>query len=129
MPKTGMPQGEAGRIRVMPRALEARDLVDWGPIASSAAPAGAPPSRTRGALLYKGPDGSPEAGLWECTPGIWECRVARDEFCHFLSGHCVYTHDAGERTEIRGGDTAFFPAGWSGRCQVLQTVRKVYMIR
>jgi uncharacterized protein len=134
-------------VRVIRAAasVAAAELKDWGPIAPlpvalGAAPAGggaatagraaAPAgSRTRGLLLHKGPGGSPEAGIWECTPGEWECRVARDEFCHFLAGRCVYTHESGERTEIVPGDAAFFPAGWNGRCSVIETVRKVYMIR
>jgi len=119
-----------GTVRVIRKAAEARELVDWG---SLAPPGGGPAigsaSRTRGVLLHKGPGGSPEAGIWECTPGAWDCRVTRDEFCHFLSGRCVYTDASGERTEIAGGDIAFFPAGWAGVCEVIETVRKVYMIR
>jgi len=127
-------------VRVVRAAasVPAGAMTDWGPIAplpegarGSPAGGGAAPaaSRTRGVLLHKGPGGVPEAGIWECTPGEWECRVTRDEFCHFLSGRCVYTHESGERTEIAGGDAAFFPAGWNGRCSVIETVRKVYMIR
>lgn len=112
-------------VRVLRGAGGERNLADWGPVASPLRGL----SRTRGTLLHKGPGGSPEAGLWECTPGAWACRVERDEFCHFLSGRCVYTHESGERTEICGGDTAFFPSGWNGTCEVLETVRKVYLIR
>jgi hypothetical protein len=115
---------------MLPGAAAAAGLEDWGPVLAPlpAAPGG-PVSRTRGVLLHRGPDGFPEAGLWECTPGRWECRVTRDEFCHFLAGRCVYTDAGGGRTEIRGGDAAFFPAGWAGTCEVLETVRKVYLIR
>jgi len=122
---------EAIRVHVLRGAAEQTRLVEWGPIA----PLGEDradrerTSRTRGILLYGGAGNYPEAGLWECTPGAWECRVVRDEFCHFLAGRCVYTHESGERTEIRGGDAAFFPAGWNGACEVIETVRKVYLIR
>ncbi len=102
------------------------DLVDWGPVAQ---PVGEVVSHTSGRLLHHDEDGDNETGLWVCTPGIWRCQVERDEFCHFLAGHCVYTDDGGERLEIEGGDAAFFPAGWSGTCEVLETVRKTYMIR
>ena len=71
----------------------------------------------------------PEAGYWRCTPGSWRCEVERDEFCHFLEGSCLYTHDNGEEIAIKGGDTAWFPAGWRGRCDVQDTVAKVYLIR
>jgi hypothetical protein len=120
------------RVHVLRGAAGQRDLVDWGPITPAGGVAGigaAAASHTRGILLYRGTEKHPEAGLWECTPGCWDCRVERDEFCHFLAGRCVYTHESGERTEIRGGDAAFFPAGWNGRCEVIETVRKVYLIR
>ncbi len=122
--------GIAVRVIRGAAAVPAEAMPDWGPIALPAdSPAGgARVSRTRGVLLHKGPGGSPEAGIWECTPGLWECRVARDELCHFLSGRCVYTHESGERTEIAADDAAFFPAGWNGVCEVIETVRKVYMI-
>ncbi len=111
-----------------PHIRAARDfdhnLVDWGPVAAAIAGN----SRTRGVLLYKGQDGTPEAGLWECTPGEWECHVTRDEFCHFLAGRCTYTHESGEVIVVEPDTTAFFPAGWRGTCRVEETVRKVYMI-
>lgn len=112
-------------LRLIRDAARVRELVDWGPTPSPVRGE----SRTRGVLLHKGPGGSPEAGIWECTPGVWNCRVERDEFCHFLSGRCVYTHESGERVEIAGGDVALFPAGWRGVCEVIETVLKVYMIR
>lgn len=55
--------------------------------------------------------------------------MTRDEFCHFLAGRCSYSEDGGAVIEITAGDAAFFPAGWQGTCQVLETVRKTYMIR
>ncbi len=30
--------------------------------------------------------------------------------------------------DIIGGDTAWFPAGWKGKCHVTKTVAKVYVI-
>ncbi|MDH3693931.1 MAG: cupin domain-containing protein [Gammaproteobacteria bacterium] len=86
-------------------------------------------SHTRGVLLHKGENGESECGVWECTPGYWQCHVERDEFCHFLSGQCEYISHSGENIHIEPGTIAFFPAGWKGTCQVTQTIRKVYMIR
>ena len=101
------------------------DLVDWGTIPTMIEGE----SRTSGRLLYKGEDGSPESGVWVCTPGFWECHVTRDEMCHFLEGRCTYTHESGEVIEIEPDTLAFFPEGWRGTCRVQETVRKVYMIR
>ena len=114
------------KLLKQPDAIAGDDLADWGPVAK---PAGDVVSHTNGRLLHRDEDGNSETGLWVCTPGVWRCEVERDEFCHFLAGRCVYTDDEGERLEIEGGDAAFFPAGWAGTCEVLETVRKTYMIR
>lgn len=85
-------------------------------------------SNTSGRLLYKGPSGQSESGVWICTPGLWNCHVTRDEFCHFLRGSCTYTHESGEVIEIIPDTVAFFPKDWRGTCRVHETVRKIYMI-
>lgn len=107
-------------------AIPEAELVDWGPVSE---PLGEPVSRTSGRLLHRDPDGANETGVWLCTPGRWRCVVERDEFCHFLAGRCRYTADDGAVLEIGPGDAAFFPAGWSGTCEVREAVRKTYMIR
>ncbi len=110
---------------VMTDPLSITDLVDWGPIPTMLEGQ----SLTSGRLLWKGPGGRPEAGLWVCTPGRWACHVTADEFCHFLAGRATYVHDSGEVIEIFPDTAAFFPEGWRGECTVHETVRKVYMIR
>ena len=75
---------------VMRHPLEVKDLVDWGVIPTMIEGE----SRTSGKLLYKGPGGSPESGIWVCTPGYWNCHVTADEFCHFLAGRCTFTPEA-----------------------------------
>jgi len=86
-------------------------------------------SRTSGIVLHKGPEGQSETGIWICTPGYWNCHVTRDEFCHFLTGRCTYTHERGDVIEIAPDTAAFFPQGWKGTCRVHETIRKIYMIR
>jgi uncharacterized cupin superfamily protein len=100
-------------------------LVDWGLIPTMIDGA----SHTSGKLLYKGPGGRSECGIWRCTPGRWRCHVTRDEFCHFLEGRSTYVHESGEVIEIVPDTAAFFPQDWRGVCTVHETVRKVYMIR
>ena len=100
------------------------DLVDWG--AQPDALAGA--SHSTGRLLHKGPGNSPECGIWVCTPGHWRLQVPRDEFCHFVSGHAVYTSDTGEVIEVTPGTCVLFPAGWSGAAEVRETIRNIYML-
>jgi uncharacterized cupin superfamily protein len=101
------------------------DLVDWG--VQSDAIEGV--SHSSGRLLFKGPNNSPETGLWICTPGKWFCHVTSDEFCHFLEGRCTYVHESGEVIEIKPDTAAFFRKDWKGVCTVHETVKKVYMIR
>ena len=113
------------KISILTNPLSQTELTDWG----------SPPimlegrSETRGALLHKGEGGQSECGLWECSPGTWRCEVERDEFCHFLAGEAVYESDDGTATAIRPDTIAFFPKGWRGTCRVIETVKKVYMIR
>lgn len=102
-----------------------RKLKDWGAIPTMLEGE----SRTSGLLLHRNEDGSSECGIWVCTPGTWACQVERDEFCHFLSGRCTYLGEDGQTIEVVPDTLAFFPAGWRGTCRVVETVRKVYMIR
>jgi uncharacterized cupin superfamily protein len=105
--------------------LSQTGLVDWGIIPTMLEGE----SRTSGKLLYKGPGGRSECGIWRCTPGRWSCHVTRDEFCHFLAGRSTYVHESGEVIEIAPDTVAFFPQDWRGVCTVHETVTKVYMIR
>lgn len=105
--------------------LSVTGLVDWGSIPTMLAGE----SRTSGKLLYKGPEGRSECGIWHCTPGKWTCHVTRDEFCHFLAGRSTYVHENGEVIEIVPDTVAFFPQDWKGVCTVHETITKVYMIR
>lgn len=86
-------------------------------------------SGNSGRLLWKGEDGTPEAGLWVCTPGSWRLTLPRDELCHFLEGRAVYRRDDGEAIEIRPGMVVHFREDWSGEVEVFETLRSVYMLR
>jgi uncharacterized cupin superfamily protein len=51
------------------------------------------------------------------------------EVCHILSGRATLTDsNSGDATEITAGDFVILPRGWSGRWDVHETVRKVYVI-
>jgi len=101
------------------------DFDDWGVIDTMIEGS----SRTWGKVLSRREDGSSEMGIWHCSPGTWRCHVTSDEFCHFISGACVYTHESGEVITIVADTIASFPEGWRGVCEVTETIRKVYMIR
>ena len=100
------------------------DLVDWGNQSDMVEGQ----SHSSGRLLHKGPNNQPETGIWVCTPGTWRLSIPRDEFCHFVAGRAVYRSDAGEEIEVTSGTAVLFPAGWTGQCAVLETIRNIYML-
>ncbi len=73
-------------------------------------------------------EGNLTAGTWECEPGKLKLDLDITEFCHLLKGHWVLTSDSGRVTEVKAGDSWIFPRGWKGTAEVVETVRKVYMI-
>ena len=100
------------------------DLVDWGPQPDMIEGQ----SHSTGRLLHKGPDNSPETGVWVCTPGRWRLTVPRDEFCHFVAGRATYRSDTGEVIQVSPGSCVLFPAGWSGEATIHDTTRNIYML-
>jgi uncharacterized cupin superfamily protein len=72
--------------------------------------------------------GNLAAGTWECEPGTLQLDLDLTEFCHLLKGHWIFTSESGQVTEVRAGDSWIFPRGWKGTAEVVETVRKVYMI-
>ncbi len=85
-------------------------------------------SHSSGRLLYKDRETGTESGLWVCTPGRWRLSIPRDEFCHFISGRAVYRSDEGEVIDVTPGTAILFPAGWTGECLVLETIRNLYFL-
>jgi uncharacterized cupin superfamily protein len=68
-----------------------------------------------------------EAGVWECSPGIWRRQVRQAELCHFVSGYAFFTPEGGDKFEIKAGDAVFFPPGSQGVWDVRETIRKSYV--
>lgn len=101
-----------------------QDLVDWG--AQPDAISGA--SHSTGRLIHKGPGNRPELGIWVCTPGHWRLSIPRDEFCYFVAGRATYRRDNGEVVEVTPGTAVFFAAGWTGTCEVHETMRNSYYL-
>lgn len=107
----------------------AEDLADWGDQPDALPPeASEGASRSSGRLLWKGEGGRPEVGLWVCTPGRWRLALPADELCHFVAGRATYRSDAGEVIEIGPGTVVHFPKGWTGECEVVETLRNLYML-
>lgn len=91
-----------------------------------AVPLGEPLAATRVHAVER-PDGV-EAGVWECSPGRWRRQIMQAEFCHFIQGRCRFIPDQGTAIDIAAGDALYFPANSSGVWEVLETVRKSYVL-
>ena len=98
-------------------------LEDWG----TPKTIGEPICRLRGLTISENEDGS-QAGIWECTPGKFIREVKQAEMTTFLSGHCFFHPDNGDPIEIKGGDVLFFPENSTGTWEILETVRKAYLV-
>ena len=69
-----------------------------------------------------------KTGVWECQPGGWNITPREDtELCYIVSGRVRVTDNgSGNVYEVSAGDVVVQPKGWTGRWEVLETVRKVY---
>ncbi|WP_198939351.1 cupin domain-containing protein [Motiliproteus sp. MSK22-1] len=69
------------------------------------------------------------SGIWECTEGKWNADYSsKNEFCHILAGKVVLTDEAGGASTFSVGDSFVIPAGFVGTWEVLEPVRKLYVI-
>lgn len=106
-------------------ALLEGPLEDWGPRVG--ADVGEP--MMSGRVLQPRGEGLPEVGVWECTPGGWAIESRADtEVVLLLSGRARLSDADGTSVELGAGESIVLPIGWSGRWDILETVRKVYVI-
>lgn len=69
------------------------------------------------------------SGIWDCSPGKWTANYAtKNEFCHILSGRVVLTDAAGKSKTFSPGDSFVIPSGFVGTWEVVEAVRKIYVI-
>ena len=125
MTATSTAQGAAAPSLLAVTAADlAAPLEDWGP--RSGADSGSP--TTSGRRLHTSADGRVEVGVWACTPGGWAITERPDtETVHLLAGRARLTDADGRSVEIGPGDVLVLPRGWSGRWDVLEPVRKLYV--
>lgn len=85
----------------------------------------APRLRTADFLLH---GQTAEAGIWECEAGSFRRQVARPEVMHLLQGRCTFQVDGELPVEFVAGDSFFFPGNTQGTWEIIETVRKLYVI-
>ncbi len=71
-----------------------------------------------------------DAGIWCCEAGAWRIAFAddTDEFFTVLEGIVRLHDEAGIVKEIGPGEAAVIPAGFKGMFEVVEPVRKYYVI-
>jgi uncharacterized cupin superfamily protein len=69
-----------------------------------------------------------ESGIWQCTPGGWTIKNRPNtEVCYIVSGAGMITDQDGRVHTIGAGTVVTLPRGWSGRWDITQDLRKVYV--
>ncbi len=76
-------------------------------------------------------NGDTEYGLWACEPGAWriEFHAGREEFFRIIEGRIRITSEAGDAREFGPGDACVIPPGFRGSFEVLEPVRKHFIMK
>jgi uncharacterized cupin superfamily protein len=80
--------------------------------------------------LYTDPSGRLSSGVWSCEAGAWKIDFpqGKDEYFHVLEGRIRITGETGVAEEFGPGDAGVIPAGFKGLFEVLEPVRKHYVV-
>lgn len=112
----------------LPASIAAAEADLFGPLEPTGprvgADVGTPVTATR--VLHH--DGPVQVGIWECTPGGWSIeRRTNTEVVRILAGRARITDADGAIRELVPGSQVVLPRGWSGRWDITETVRKLYV--
>jgi uncharacterized cupin superfamily protein len=115
-------------VSILPPSLAASEADLLGPLEDTGprvgADVGEPMTGTR-VLLDAGPL---QAGIWDCTPGGWAITDRPNtEIVHVLRGAATITDADGSVRRLVAGTVCILPRGWSGRWDITETIRKVYV--
>lgn len=79
---------------------------------------------------YQSSNGEFSCGVWQCEPGSWKIEFApnKEEFFCVIEGRVRLHQLDGGVIEIAAGEAAVIPAGFRGWFEVLESVRKYYVI-
>lgn len=71
-----------------------------------------------------------KVGVWECTPGGFPVDTrTTTETVYIISGKAIITNNTDKsKKEIKAGDVLVLPKGWSGRWDITETLKKVYIL-
>jgi len=108
-------------------ALPACGDAAWEPVAPEKILAGTP--QTRLWVHYDQPEQQLSAGEWEATIGKWRVAYSEWEYVLVRVGRCIITGDDGAVINAGPGDAFVIEPGFSGTWEVLQPMRKYWVIR
>lgn len=79
---------------------------------------------------FLSPEHGLAAGIWACEPGAWHIAFApgKHEFFCVIAGRVRITDADGVAAEFGPGEAGIIPAGFTGTFEVLEAVRKHYVI-
>jgi uncharacterized cupin superfamily protein len=79
---------------------------------------------------FASPTGDLNCGIWACEKGAWNIAFApgKDEFFCIIEGRIRITDSDGAAGEFRPGEAGVIPAGFKGCFEVLEPVRKYYVV-
>lgn len=80
--------------------------------------------------LHESGDGVSSVGIWACEPGMWRIAFApnKEEYFFVLEGHVRLHDEAGLAVDVRAGEGAVIPAGFVGAFEVVEAVRKHFVV-
>jgi uncharacterized cupin superfamily protein len=78
--------------------------------------------------LFSDPGQQFHVGLWESEPATWKVSYSEHEFCTILEGRLLMRDEAGGEITVAAGESFVISAGFTGTWQVLEKVRKIYVI-
>jgi uncharacterized cupin superfamily protein len=70
------------------------------------------------------------SGVWACEVGSWRIEMGQqeDEFFTVTEGRCRLIDEVGQAFEAGVGDSLIIPAGFKGVFEVLEPLKKHYVI-
>lgn len=69
------------------------------------------------------------SGVWEATPGCWRISYDEWEFCSILSGVSEVCSVGAQAVRLAAGDHFVIQPGFAGTWRVIETTRKLFVVR
>jgi uncharacterized cupin superfamily protein len=115
-------------ITILPASVSVSEAELLGPIEPSGPRAGADSGEPTTWTRVLSDAGPVQVGIWECTPGGWSIENRPNtEIVHVLRGAARITDRDGSIRELSAGSVVVLPVGWSGRWDITETIRKLYV--